>query len=286
MNRTNMKERGISILVSLFFHAAVLFLLIKLVPPVRVYLYRHAADVHIVSPERMYIPRIAGLSDEIQTFGPSSQQTPIGDLSVQEVEDVQLFEPDPGVVYLKNLEIGRNIEQTRERFDLISSPKSKGSFSLIIDRKKPEYEERGEENIQKDLDFSKYNPPALSSLRFNRIITNKEGGVSSGQIDTDVLDRLEGYDITPWVKQVVDKIRNNWTIPPIDESIALGEVKILIIIGKKGNLVAMEIVESSDFQVFDQTTTEAIRSSAPFPPLPDDFPSELLEASIVFEFHE
>jgi TonB family protein len=234
----------------------------------------------------MYIPRIAGLSDEIQTSRPSSQQMPLGDLSVQEMADVQTFEPDPGVVYLKNLDIGPNIEQTRERFDLIPSPKSKGSFSLSIDRKKPEYEEQGEEAIRKDLDFSKYSTSALSSLRFNRIITNKEGGISSGHIDPDVSDQLEGYDITPWVKQVVDKIRNNWTLPPIDESIALGEVKILIIIGKKGNLVAMEIVESSDFQVFDQTTTWAIRSSAPFPPLPDDFPSERLEAFLVFEFHE
>jgi protein TonB len=99
-------------------------------------------------------------------------------------------------------------------------------------------------------------------------------------------DRLREYDISPWVKEVVDKIRNTWTLPPIDTSIAMGEVKILIIVGKTGNLIAMDIVKSSDFPVFDQTTTAAIRSSAPFPPLPDDFPSERLEAYLVFEFHE
>jgi len=285
MNRANMKERGICILVSLLFHVIVLFLLIKVVPPVRIYLYRQVADVRIVEPETMYLPRIAGLS-ETQTSGPSSQQTPLGNLPVQEVEDVQPFEPVPGVVYLKNLDINRNIEQTRKLFNLIPSPKSKESFSLSIDRKKQEYEEQVEEDIHKDLDFSKYSSQSLSSLHFNRIITKKGGGASTGQQYPSISDQLEGYDITPWVKQIVDKIRNNWNLPPIDESIALGEVKILIIIGKKGNLVVMEIVESSDFPVFDQTTTAAIRSSAPFPPLPDDFPSERLEAFLVFEFHE
>jgi TonB family protein len=276
MNRTNLKERGLSILISLSFHAAVLFLLVKLVPPVRVYLYRQVADVRIVEPEMLYL----------QTSGPSSQQAPLGDLSVQDAEDVPPFEPIPGVVYLKNLDIGPDIELTTESFDLIPSPKRKGNFSLGINRKKPELEERVEEKIHKDLDFSQYNSSALSSLRFNRIMTKKGGGMPSGQMDPAVSGQLEGYDISPWVKQVVDKIRNSWTLPPIDESIALGEVKILIIVGKKGNLIAMEIVESSDFPVFDQTTTAAIRSSAPFPPLPDDFPLERLEAFLVFEFHE
>jgi TonB family protein len=285
MNRANMKERGISILVSVLFHVAVLFLLIKLVPPVRIYLYRQVANVRIVEPRTMYLSRITGLF-ETQTSGSPSPQMSSEDLSVRGTEDWQQIEPDPGVVYLKNLNIGRDVEQTTESFDLIPSPKSEGSFSLGIGQKKPEYEVRVEEDTRKDLDFSKYNTPALSSLRFNRIMTKKGGGVPSGQIDPGVSDQLEGYDITPWVKQVVDKIRNNWTLPPIDESIALGEVKILIIIGKSGNIVAMEIVESSDFQVFDQTTTAAIRSSTPFPPLPVNFPSERLEAFLVFEFHE
>ena len=282
MNRTNWKERGLSILISLSFHVVVLFLMIKLVPPIRIYLYRQVADVRIVEPSAMYLPQIAGLS-EAQTPGmPTSQPSPVEGLPVQEAVDVPLYEPVPGVVYLKNLAIVRDVEQTAQSFDLIPSPKAKGNFSLGISRKKPELEEREVENTRQDLDFSHYSPSALSSLQFNRLITKKGGGVR----DTAVSDRLVGYDITPWVKQVVDKIRNSWTLPPIDASIAIGEVKILIIVGKSGNLISMEIVKASDFPVFDQTTTAAISSSAPFPPLPDDFPLERLEAFLVFEFHE
>ncbi len=283
MNRTNWKERGLSILISLSFHVVVLFLLIKLVPPIRVYLYRQVADVRIVEPSAMYMPRIAGLTEAQTPGGQTSQPSLVEGLPVvQESEDAQLFEPVPGVVYLKNLTIVRDVEQTAQSFDLVPSPKGKGNFSLGISRKKPELEERGEENTRQNLDFSRYSPSVLSSLQFNRLITKKGGGVK----DTAVSDRLEGYDITPWVKQVVDKIRNSWTLPPIDASIAIGEVKILIIVDKTGNLISMEIVKASDFPVFDQTTTAAIRSSAPFPPLPEDFPLERLEAYLVFEFHE
>ncbi|UCE40059.1 MAG: TonB C-terminal domain-containing protein [Candidatus Aminicenantes bacterium] len=270
-----------SFLASVLFHMILLFFLIKLVPPVRVYLFRHAADVRIVEPKMVSFPRIEG-SSEVHTSGSPSPQISSEDLSVRGTEDRQQIAPNPGVVYLKNLNFGRAVEQTTESFDLIPSPKTEGRFSLDIGRKKPEHEEWVGEDTSKGLDFSRYDTPALSSLQFDRIITRK----GRGEMDADVSDQLKGYDITPWVKQVVDKIHNNWTPPPIVESISLGKVKILIIIGKMGNLVSMGIVESSDFPMFDQTTTAAIRSSAPFPPLPVDFPSERLEAVLVFEFHE
>jgi len=282
MNRTNIKERGISILASLLFHAVILFLLVKVVPPVRVYLYRQVAEVHIVSPEKMYLPRIQGIPE-------------LEESSNQGEEVLQQVEPDPGIVYLRNMDVGRDIDKssgrpefygTIPRFDLVPSPKSKGSFSLGIDRKPTEPEERVEKEVRKDVDFSKYNSPALASLRFNRITTRHGERVPSGQLNRNGFRQPEGYDIAPWVKEVVDKIRNNWTLPPIDESIAMGEVKIFIVIGKQGNLVTMEIVKSSDFSVFDQTATGAIRSSIPFPALPDDFPSDRLEAYLVFQFNE
>jgi len=295
MNRTNLKERGFSILASLLFHVAVLFVLIKVVPPVRIYVYRQVADVRIVSPETIYLARMEEFSEEIQTSGFLPQQTLPEDLSVRREEDLQRVEQDPGVVYLRNLGIGRDIKRNRERqdfsgtipqFELLPLPKSKGGFSLEIGRMKSESEELGEKDVREDVDFSKYSTPALSSLHFNRVVTQRGKGGPSNRINQQVISQQEGYDITPWVREVVDKIRDNWTLPSIDDSIAMGEVKIYIVIGKQGNLVAMEIVESSDFQAFDQTTTGAIRSSTPFPSLPDNFPFDRLEAYLVFQFNE
>lgn len=282
MNRTNIKERGISILVSLLFHAAMLFLLVKVVPPVRVYLYRQVADVQILSPETMYAPRIQG-NPELE------------ELSDRREGIIQQVEPDPGTVYLRNLDTGRDTDKsshspdfygTIPRFDLLPSSKREGSFSLGISRKESEHEEITEKEVRENPDFSKYYSPALKSLRFNRVTTRKGERIPSARLSRNEFSLPDGCDITPWVKEVVDKIRNNWNLPPIEESIAMGEVKIFIVIGKQGNIVAMEVLKSSDFPVFDQTTTEAIRSSAPFPPLPDDFPLDLLEAYLVFQFNE
>ena len=282
MDRTNIKERGMSILVSLLFHAAILFLLIEIVPPVRVYLYRQVAEVRIISPERMYIPRIAGLSEETRISGELSKTETEEMPSVPGIEDRQQMEsPEPGVVYLRNLAIGRDTEKsdfsrTKPSFDLVPSPLSEGGFSLGIDRKKPETAE---------MDLSEYDSPALSQMRFNRIMTHK-GENPPSQLAHEVLNQQEGYDIALWVKGVVDKIRNNWTLPPIDESIAIGDVKIHVIFGKQGELVSLKIVESSDFVAFERAAMGAIRSSVPFPPMPDDFPSGRLEAYLVFQFNE
>jgi hypothetical protein len=285
VNRANMKERGISILASVLFHVILLFLLTKLVPSVRIQLFRHAADVRIVDLKTMSFPRIAGLS-EAETSGSQSPQTSPEVLSVQGTYGLPQISPEPGVVYLKNMNFGRSMEPTKLSFDLVPTPQSEGSFSLGIDRKIPGDDLRKEKETGEDPDFSKTHAQPLSSFPFDRIITNKRGEDLSGQINPYVFNPSGGNDLTPWVRQVVDKIRNNWNPPPIEESIALGMVKILLIIGKKGNLIAAEIVEPSDFHVFDQTTTAAIRSSVPFPPLPSEFPYERLEAFLVFEFHE
>lgn len=286
MNQTNLKERGLGLLASLLFHAVILFLLVKIVPPVQVPLFRQVAVVHIVSPQTMYYPRIENLTEDYQESRLPSPRIPPENLTVRAKADLEGRGPDPGVVFLRNLKIGRETESESDLFNLTPSSKSKGNFSLGIARKKSEPENMDEKANREILDFSKYNSSVLSSLRFDRVKTRRGEKIPSAQLEQTGISRQEAYDFSPWAKDVVDKIRDNWIIPPIDESIAMGEVKIFIVFGKKGDLIEMEIVKSSDFQVFDQTTIEAIRSCAPFPPLPDDFPSDRLEAYLVFQFNE
>jgi TonB family protein len=281
-----MKEKAFCILFSLVFHVTVVFLLIKIVPPVRVFPYRQVAEVRIESPEKMYFPRIAGLSEET---GPSeglptvqSSEEPVTTV-IQGVQQAGSIEP--GVVYLKNMTFGRAVEKldafrTAPSFDLIPSPRAGEGFSLGIARKNTEADE-----TETEMDLSVYETPALSQVQFDRVLTRKEGR-SSGQFAQDELGQPIRYNIAPWVKGVVDKIRNTWIVPPIDESIAIGEVRVRVVFGKKGDLVSMAIMKSSNFEAFDRTALGAIRSSAPFSPLPDDFPSARLEALLVFQFNE
>lgn len=278
-----MKEKGISLLASLSLHAVFLFMLIRLAPPIRIYIFRHAADVRIFEPGVISYSGIEEIKDD-RTRELSSSRSPSGDLPGADEDVAGQVEMSPGVVYLKNLDKGREGKVGMPEFDLIPSPKSEGKFSLAINPEKPtEEDSRGSESLS-NLDFSTVFTPALSYMPFNRVVTDKKGVLRSGQID--ITDRLEEYDLEPWVELVVDKIRNNWTPPPIDESIAIGEVRILLVVTKDGHLFKLEVVAPSGFPVFDRTTVEAIRSSAPFPPLPSVFPKEKLEAFLVFEFHE
>jgi TonB family protein len=269
--------------VSFLFHAVLLFVLIKLDPQVKFYLFRHVAEVRIAEPGVISYPRIAELPDPPSSGLPSPGASS-GHFAEQVAEVPEQFEPMPGVVYLKNLSLGKAGEQTAEVFDLVPTPKREGKFFLRIGRKESSSVKKEEAETRMDLGFRPSQPLALSNLPFNRIITDKKGVMSSMRMD--VAAYLEDYALAPWVKQVVDKIRNSWRPPPIEESIAIGEVKILFIVGKKGNLIDLKILEPSDFPIFDQTATAAIRSSAPFLPLPPDFPDQKLEAHLIFEFHE
>ena len=295
MNGTTLKERGISLFVSLAFHAILLIFLVKIIPPVRGYLFRNVADVKIVSPETVFIPRIYELFEDTQAIGVTSPESSFEDPSAQSLEGASWVDPDPGIVYLRNLDFGRSLAGIRgrinpaemmPRFDLVPSPRSEGGFSIGIGRKNKESDEAAAKEGGGDLDLGRYQNSALDSLRFDRVISRNQKNNPSARLSQALIDQTEGYDLIPWVREIVDKIRDNWILPSIDESIAMGEVRVLITIGKQGGLVAMEIVAPSDFPVFDQTTLEAIRSSVPFPALPDDFPSERIEAFLVFQFYE
>ena len=64
------------------------------------------------------------------------------------------------------------------------------------------------------------------------------------------------------------------------------EMKIYISVKKNGELLDLEIMNSSVLVQFDETALEAVQSSLPFPPLPDEYPYEKLEALLVFQFNE
>jgi TonB family protein len=95
--------------------------------------------------------------------------------------------------------------------------------------------------------------------------------------------RVEDYDIAPWAEQVVNTILLNWDIPYPQELGIKGVVGISVVIQKNGELYSARVVSSSLVLLLDEAALEALRKSAPFPPLPGDFHLERFEA--YFEFH-
>jgi TonB family protein len=282
----------------LFIHLVFIYLLLKVFPPVRFYILHKVADVFIATPDKISIPRIGteyfsgestrgGVSEELSLDTGAKDK---GGVSVSRYEE-------RGEVFLPNISLGQERgpkEKDSSRyvsvpdFRLASAPKEKAGFSLIIPigpEKKPG--RVPDENEQMDLSLSRFASSGFSSLRFNRV--DSKGNVRPRQRSREALERIgqaADFDISPWAKAVLEKIRNRWDIPPIEESRARGKARILVVIGKDGALIELEVVESSNFLLFDESAVQAIRSSAPFLPLPDDFPTGRLEIYLLFEFDE
>lgn len=150
--------------------------------------------------------------------------------------------------------------------------------------------------------------PALDPHRLREILSETQKGEpgSSGKDFTDIPFRgpgrpgggdgitayggsaffdSRGYDITPWARRVVYRVKKHWIIPPAVQIGASGEVGIFIVIDKDGSVSRAEIAHPSGIGVFDQAALTAIQSGLPFPNLPPDFPNANLQAYFVFKYN-
>jgi TonB family protein len=92
------------------------------------------------------------------------------------------------------------------------------------------------------------------------------------------------YDFTPWANEVMIRVQKNWSLGQDAFAGFIGEVGVTVMMSKSGELLAVEIGESSKIDLLDQAAVKAIRLSAPFPPLPPDFPNSSLEMYLVFQY--
>lgn len=261
-------------------------------------MYEEIAEVRIVSPEKLYIPRFENDSETDGITEGSPQKNFRETSSALDKGGLGKIEMGEGQTYMHNLLIGGNrgnadkgqsLSEWISPFRLGISSGGKSDFKLELGTKS-----KGAETIDElggeprgRLNFDNFYSGGLESLPFKRIKSRKNlRGGQAGRHGQSILAYTENYDISPWVKEVVNKIRDNWSVPPIKETLALGEVKIYISVGKTGELLHLEILNSSDLAPFDDTALEAIRSSLPFPPIPEEFPHEILEALLVFQFNE
>ncbi|MGQ9618865.1 MAG: TonB C-terminal domain-containing protein, partial [Candidatus Aminicenantia bacterium] len=94
-----------------------------------------------------------------------------------------------------------------------------------------------------------------------------------------------GYDITPWAKEVIEKVKRNWFVPIAARYGIKGITGIYIVFERDGNLSTITISRKSQVISFDQAAYNAIISSMPFPKLPYDFPKENLPAYFFFYYN-
>lgn len=95
-----------------------------------------------------------------------------------------------------------------------------------------------------------------------------------------------GIDFSAWAGQVMEKIQKNWVLPKTGKLAKSSRVRFSVLIKKTGELSSIEIIEVSSIESLDEASLGALRASLPFPPLPDNFPGDLLEVLFEFRYHD
>ena len=97
----------------------------------------------------------------------------------------------------------------------------------------------------------------------------------------------KGADIQPWIQGFTEAARRHWSVPP-SEAFSVGHVAMEISIRRSGEIVGLRIHDSSGIPALERAAEEALRQalSSNLPPLPDDYPGEILELVVVFWYNE
>ncbi len=101
-------------------------------------------------------------------------------------------------------------------------------------------------------------------------------GISSAQVDA------YNFGSPYYLSLVFGKIRDVWENPVQSSSTLMTTIYFRIL--RDGNIIDAKVEKSSGIDLFDQSAMRATISSAPFPPLPNEFTGEYLGIHLEFEY--
>jgi len=101
-------------------------------------------------------------------------------------------------------------------------------------------------------------------------------GISSAQLDA------YNFGSPYYLSLVFGKIRDVWENPVQSSSILMTTIYFRIL--RDGTIVETKVEKTSGIDLFDQSAMRAIISSAPFPPLPNEFTGDYLGIHLEFEY--
>jgi len=102
----------------------------------------------------------------------------------------------------------------------------------------------------------------------------------------EVLSDTEGVDFSPYLKRVVDNVRENWyRIIPESAEMKKGNLAIEFVILKDGSIAGLKLVSSSGDIALDRAAWGGITASNPFPQLPAEFNGKFLALRFKFMYN-
>lgn len=115
---------------------------------------------------------------------------------------------------------------------------------------------------------------AKALAKVSREVSLGGGGVGREAIEL----RYKAYYDEIW-----RRVKASWILP--EEVVATGEdllTVVIVRIGRGGELLEIKLEESSGNKLYDQSCLRAVKKSAPFPHLPEDYPQRYMELGLRF----
>jgi len=288
------RRRVFSLLFSLFFHAGILILLIKVLPPTERIVYQEKITEVIIAPEEKLFapgdPRNLPSPDEFDPFYEKRRHSRSsitwsekGQGRGSPEESSLSWGGRRGPTFVPNLQfsLGKSSKSSQGEFS-----KDALIFSLMK-RKQEEVPAIYRDHQMKVLDLSKYVSGGYSGGSASEAF--KPSGRPSARVTrVGRAAYVEGtsFDIGPWAREVVSKIQRNWFIPASEKITDWGRVIISVTVKKDGQISETKIVSPSKLRLLDEAALKALRLSNPLPGLPDGFPEDSLSVSFEFSYHE
>jgi TonB family protein len=100
----------------------------------------------------------------------------------------------------------------------------------------------------------------------------------------EIPDNVRRFDFSPWANEVMAKIQKHWSLLPYGGGFWKGEVGVLVMVSKSGEVLGSEIKVSSNVDLLDRVALSALQAASPLPSLPADFPNSSVEMYLVFKY--
>lgn len=291
---SNRRTRGVCFLISVLFHALLVFLLISFNFAIRFdALEEKVVEVFISPPVKMVVPEIGDdpvfrdnslrrsqnaaqkQGTEYSDYGSRSGVGPGIAGSEREDKNVEIetggiasdfdlsFESEPELPLASEFGLSRSIEKESDLYEVM-----KWSYKKKLNLSGYRYSDYSGSFPSKSRHSGGRYGSGRSALRARASASQKK------------------YDITPWAEGVMNIIQKNWAIPLEQGAIPKGKVGISVVIERNGGISSLEIIDSSHVLLLDQAAFEALKLSVPFPELPEDFPEKDLEVYFLFQYND
>jgi TonB family protein len=130
---------------------------------------------------------------------------------------------------------------------------------------------------------------AVSSAKALGLAQQQTPAKPSVALSVQILTHIKGVNFIVYMNQVSTAVRHNWTAS-MPESVKAGETGVVIIrveVARDGTFLndTPRLETTSRRDTLDNAAIAAIRASAPFPNLPDDFHGSEVELRLAFLYN-